>query len=996
MRHGSLRRFVAALGVLAVAGGSALGVAASSATAEPVSSVTLPAVAPAALPAGLIGVNPFTLAGGFTVYAKDDAVLGNTEFEGSIAVGDQLRVTQTAGYQFAHVIAGTGSYVLPTIDSDPTRVLAGSYDPDPATNSGRVEITNAGATQPSQFGDLKIVDRTTPFVTFTRASWLRYALEQGTDTPPLIDARDQVHPADSVPPTSADGDGSIYTYATGEDTASIVASYVEANAQADEGEIDQCLIDVVDPDNLIGYPVEIAEDAGDRVVLGTLSPDQPNVVQYADIEGARLLQFSDGTPGPANPLVIHVEPGTTSILPPSIDPEGTYSPYVIWDLSQVSGSVTIATDGRGDGSIYAPNADLSITAQPWDGQIIANSVDITGGEVHSYLFAGALPCAAPVDAGNFSVAKALSGVEAGGLAPGTVFEVGYLALEPDGTISTGILALDPDGTPVSPEADFPFGTSIAVFEIQPDDALLPPELAWSDVSWDGETVFTIDSTHPTVSLVVTDTAAPIPAGFSVTKTLAGSGATAVPSGEEFTLEYEVDGGAPNELVVTPGETAVVDDLAAGDVVTITEVGLPEVDGIAWGTPTWTIDGEPLTPDASGAVEFTLVGGETIALDLVNQAEAVGWISVSKTVIGDGIGALPDDLEFPLVYTLDGGPEETVVVPADEVITFDELPAGTVVTVREGELPEIPGVEWGTPGWTIDGVPQTPDAEGDITFVVQPGATVALSLVNTANGIGSLSFVKTVSGAASDLVPPDTTYPIEYRVSEGPIQTADVVAGEVFEASDFPTGVDVSVREAALPEVPGVQWGEPQWSIDGTPVAPDDDGWVSFMSATGTTVALSLENIAQLAPGGFTVTKSVAGDGASAVPPETTFTIGYRVDDQPEQMLELRAGEAATVSDLPPGAVVTFAEPVIPEVPGVTWGEPVWQVDGVEVSEPSVTIGAGRVVSVALVNTADSAAGVSVLPSAGADTGLPLTAAVILALLGAGVLVVASRRRTARP
>ncbi|GAA1949579.1 DUF5979 domain-containing protein [Agromyces allii] len=843
---------VAAIGAALLAGGVAItaipGSASAAGPTTRAASAALPAGVAPVLSSGVSAVNPFTLAGGFTVYAKRNAVLGNSEFEGSIAVGDRLRLTQAATYQFAHVVAGTGSYTLPTVDGDPTRVLIGDYASDPANNPGRVQITSLGATQPSQIGDLKIVDRTAPFVSFTRGDWLRYARTAGTDDPPLIDAQNQDYPADSTPPATSAGDGSIFTYTTGADRQAVVAAYVQANANADEDEIAQCLADVVDPTQLVGHPVEILEDTGDRIVLGPLSPDQPNVLEYADIAGASLLQFSDGVPGPLNPLVIHVEPGTTSILPPAIDPEGTYSPYTIWDLSEVTGAVTISTGGRGDGSIYAPDANLTITAQPWDGQIIANDVTILGGEVHSYLFAGALPCDTPSEEGSFSVAKELSGVAPGDLAPGTTFSVRYIALEPDGTRTAGVLELNADGTPVSPATTFPYGTRIALFEVRPGDDALPPELAWTDVSWNGDTTFVIDATHPTVGLVVTNTAAPIPAGFSVSKALSGSGETTVPSGAEFTLTYRVNGGDPIELTVSPDDpAAVVDGLEAGDVVTIGEIGFPEVAGITWGTPVWTIDDEPIEPDENGEIEFTLVGDETIAVELTNEADAVGWIAASKTVIGDGSGALPDGTTFPLIYTLDGGPEATVEIPASEVITFPSLPAGTAVTVREGDLPVIPGVEWGTPGWTVDGTLQIPDADGNVSFVVMPGTTVSLALTNTMNGFGSFSLVKTVTGTGSALVPDDTAFPFEYRVSTGPVTSAELTAGVPITGDDLPTGVPVSVREQSPPAVPGVIWGSPTWIVDGTAVAPDADGWVTFVPATGTTVALQLENPATQTP-----------------------------------------------------------------------------------------------------------------------------------------------------
>lgn len=849
MGKGRGRAFIAAMGVAVLAGSiaSSSAIGAAAATASSSASSLLPARSASLLTPGTSAVNPLTLAGGFTVYARSSAVLGNSEFEGSIAVGDRLRLTQTATYQFAHVIAGTGSYVLPTVDGDPTRVLIGGYESDPGINPGRAQITDVGATQPSQVGDLKIVDRSAPFVSFTRGDWLRYARTNGTDSPPLIDAQNQVYPDHSTPPETSDGGDSIFTYQTGDDTRSVVADYVEMSADANAEEIAQCFAGVIDPTQLIGHPVEILEDVGDRIVLGELAPDRPNVLQYADIEGTRLLQFSDGTPGPLNPLVIHVEPGTATIQAPAIDPEGTYSPYIVWNLSQVTGQVAISTDGRGDGSIYAPDADLTITAQPWDGQIIGNNVTIEGGEVHSYLFAGALPCDAPEETGTFSVAKALSGVSPVDLAAGTVFRVRYVALTPDGTRSTGVLELGPEGAPVTPVEEFPYGTRIALFEMPAHDGDLPPDLAWTDISWSGDTTFVIDSTHPVTELVVTDTAAIIPAGFSIAKQLSGSGETAVPSGTEFTLSYAVNGAEAVDLIVSPDEPAVVDDLAAGDIVTISEIELPDVDGITWGTPVWTIDGELLTPDEFGDIHFTLAGGEMIAVELTNEADAVGWVAISKTLIGDGSDTLPEGTTFPLIYTIDGGAESTLDIPASEAITFGPLPTGTEITVREGELPEIPGVEWGRPGWSLDGSPQIADADGGITFVVQPGITISLSLTNTMNGFGSLAVLKTTTGPGSDLVPDDMAFPIEYRLSNAPSKTTEVVSGQLATVEGLPAGVPISVREGTPPPVSGAVWGEPTWMLDGAPVAPDDDGWVTFIPATGTTVSLQLENTATVSP-----------------------------------------------------------------------------------------------------------------------------------------------------
>ena len=203
-----------------------------------------------------------------------------------------------------------------------------------------------------------MVQRDGPWQAFTRSDWIRLNLNAGNvDQTPLIDATHQQYPAHASPPASPTGNGSIYTFNTG---ATAVADYVEANAEASYEQAKDCLDGIDDPSGGIGYPVGIAENAGDRVVLEPLSDDQPNVVQYADVAATGLIQFSSGpTPGVPNPLIIRVPAGTTTVNAARVDPQGTYSPYIFWDLSEITGSVTVnAAQSRIDGSIYAPNATV--------------------------------------------------------------------------------------------------------------------------------------------------------------------------------------------------------------------------------------------------------------------------------------------------------------------------------------------------------------------------------------------------------------------------------------------------------------------------------------------------------------------------------------------------------------------------------------------------------------------------------------------------------------
>ncbi|TQM18577.1 collagen-binding domain-containing protein, partial [Microbacterium kyungheense] len=239
-------------------------------------------------------VNPFAIAGGFTVYAREDALLQNQETEGSIAVGGTATVQGSSGqYTIIHVSAGTGAYDLPSVDGDPTRFLVGQYSTD---STGILAITSAGTADPALFGDLKMVQRDGPWQPFARADWIR--LNQNPSNPdqtPLIDATHQQYPASAAPPAGATGGGSIYTANT---SSTAVADYVEAGRQASWDEASACFADIADPTGGIGYEVGVAEHVGDRIVLGPLSADQPNVLDYSLLAGATLIQFSAGSPTP--------------------------------------------------------------------------------------------------------------------------------------------------------------------------------------------------------------------------------------------------------------------------------------------------------------------------------------------------------------------------------------------------------------------------------------------------------------------------------------------------------------------------------------------------------------------------------------------------------------------------------------------------------------------------------------------------------------------------
>ncbi|GAB3393313.1 hypothetical protein GCM10027568_22170 [Humibacter soli] len=942
-----------------------------------------------------------TVNGGFTVYSRGDATLSNSETEGSIAVGGELTMGTSATYQIAHVIAGTGAYIPPTIDNDPTRLLIGSYNPNPAQNPGRINITNAGATEPSQIGDLKVVERNTLFTSFARGGFLRYGLNPAdADAPPLIDSQNQTYPADATPPTTSAGNGSIFTYNTtagGTSTEDVVADYVGRNAQASMDQVAQCLANIPAPGGT-GHQLTAVDAGGGRFVLSELTPGVPNYIDYTDLIGADKIQFAGTVPDATTPLIIVVPAGTTDIPGPSIDPQGTYSPFVLWDASRVTGPLNIHSGGRVDGSVYAPNADLTISAAPWDGQVLGGTVNLSGaGEMHSYMFSSAIPCDISGQSGTFSVAKALAGVTAGELLS-TTFTVGYVATYPDGSVHPGTLQIAAGAAPASPGIEFPYGTTIAVAEVPPDGSMLPPGLAWTDVTWNGDTTFTIDATHPSVALVVTNTASSTPAGFTVTKTVAGSGATVVPSDTEFGLEYRINGGDWIPLTVSPENPAEVSGLDPSDTITIRETTMPPVTGVSWGTPVWTVNGGSVAPDADGNVTFSLTGGDTVDIGLENVATAVGSLTVSKQVAGSAVDDVAD-VDYTATYSVNGGPEQTITFHGGDSATIDDIPAGTTITVHEGPLPDLPGIEWSTPAWTLDGVPLAPDADGNVTIVIQGGETIGLILTNTANGFGTLQGMKTVTGDGASSVPADTQFTVLYHVDNGPEQTQLVQVGVPVVFGHLNTGITVHVKEGPMPDIAGITWGTPLWTIDGQPVEPGPDGYVSFTAETGTRIALSLENVASLTQtGGFSVTKTVSGSAAPAVPSDTRFTVTYTVDGSPSQTLTVTPGDASTVSGIPTGSTVTFVEATPPDIAGVTWGTPTWTVDGRVMTDPTITIGTDQTIALLLTNAADAPSGGSgggTLPDTGSDVVGWLFGALAVTIAGGLTLLIGrSRRRSA--
>ncbi|GAA5195831.1 DUF5979 domain-containing protein [Microbacterium jejuense] len=828
-------------------------------------------------------VNPFAIAGGFTVYAREDALLQNQETEGSIAVGSTATVQGSSGtYSIIHVSAGTGDYDLPTVDGDPTRFLVGSYS---TGSTGILAITSAGTTDPALFGDLKMVQRNGPWQPFARADWIR--LNQNPSNPdqtPLIDATHQQYPASATPPSGSTGGGSIYTANT---SSTAVADYVEANRDATWEQATACFADIADPTTGMGYPVTVAEHAGDRVVVGPLSADQPNILDYTDLAGATLIQFSTGspTPGLANPLVIRVPAGTTTVTGARIDPQGQYSPYVVWDLSQLSGDVDVtAGQTRMDGSIYAPDASVTVTAAPLDGQVIGQDVTIKGGEVHSYLFSSNIPCD-DAGTGTFTIRKELSGIDESDLPAGTTFTVNYRAVEPDDTVTIGSLEVPADGTPVDAGEQFPSGTVITFEEIEPESV---PGWEWGDATI---TPNPLTVGAGTADVVVSNTATQLTGTFSVMKTIddLSGGEPGPPSAETVPVNWTAFYGGEQVgrgTLDVPFDGTVVpvgQQFPAGTRIVLTEDldGIDPPAGYDWGSAGWN-------PGRT----FIVGPDETVAVELTNTVipdEAARTITIVKSAVGD---AADPAYGYAVSYNTDPpGTRTTMDLPVGEPQLIDDVETDADTLELAERLPTLDGAPVDPAAWelpvidvTVDGTTTTysptafDEGQSDLTDAIvdiplPATGNISIEVINELRE-GTFTLSKAFEGVPADQVPSGLEYTVMWvaTLPSGDVRTGTLrlpgdgtavgPVDDAGEAMQFPYGTVVTYTEAVPPAVRHLVWGRAQFDLSQLVIGEDDQAVVHS----------TLTNHVSPVQGTFLVQKDLSG-----IDPDELLVDSFTVD-----------------------------------------------------------------------------------------------------------------------
>lgn len=476
----------------------------------------------------------------------------------------------------------------------------------------------------------------------------------------------------------------------------------------------------------------IAQTAGNRVEFIATGGEGMQVFDLttAQLDGANEFVFQNV---PAKgPILVNVTGASTSFSPTDIRfgadrvddgaQLGNASSRILWNFVDAT-NVTIGGSSQFIGSILAPAADVDVTAST-NGRVYVGGDFRThgsGNEQHNYPWVGGGPLGCVTESaevGGFRAQKTFADDGKALVPDATEFTLRY-SYELDGETVTGTLTLLADGTVVDGPHDLPAGLRVDFEEID------LPELA--GVEW-GKPVLSHESIVIAADLVstitVTNTAtetAPAVGGFGAKKLIDGGGAELVPDSSEFTLvyRYQLDGEAVSGALKLLADGTPVDgpqNLPHGTVVEFVELTPPDLEGLTW-------TGSEISPRS-----LTIGDAVNPLVTVTNTAEEgdlpLGGFSARKLIVGEAAGAVPAGTEFALAYwyEVDGEPiEGELRLPADGSLVAgpQNVPAGTVVSFEEVDLPTITGVEWLAPELSATEV------------TIAEGQTVELTVTNTA-------------------------------------------------------------------------------------------------------------------------------------------------------------------------------------------------------------------------------------------------------------------------
>ncbi|MFE6735839.1 DUF5979 domain-containing protein [Microbacterium sp. NPDC057650] len=672
---------------------------------------------------------------------------------------------------------------------------------------------------------------------------------------------------------------------------------------------------------------------------------------------------------------------TVEITEPTLP---TYPGVVFGTPKFASGpGVTVSEDGRTAVASVSPNTNVSVS--------LTNTAQL----------------------GSVNVVKSVTGGAAALVDPDRTYQV-------TAHIDTSALGA---GFPAQPDrtflltagqpyalGDLPIGAVVTFSEAVPAD---DDQLTWGAPVFNPAsiTVQPANATTPAAE-ALTNSVERTVGTFSLVKNVTGDQAEnpAVPDTVTVTATWTEEGGEPQQKVLTlPTDGTPVafgENLLIGTEVTLTETPLADGSSIDWGAPTWS--GTGVVVDGESAV--VTIGRDAQAQVAVENhaATSTAGISLLKGVAGEAAGEVAEGTEFPVTATWtddegDHSVELNINATSPTPLGVD-LPAGTVVTITEGERPGIDTVIWGS--ITISGTAVTDNGDGSATVVVsdQQDDSTLITVVNEATWApGTFSLSKDVTGVLLENpdVPDAVTVTASWFEGDEQVSTEVRIATDGTVTSfgrDLPHGTEVTLSEAAPGSSAAFTWDTPAWAAEG--IVANEDGTATITIGAATDLAVTLTNNATASLGSLTLLKTLSGDGATDVPDGTVFPVTATWTDllgqEQRAELQLTPGEPAMLDELPLGTEVTLTEDRVGGLPvNLQWLKATWSTE-----DENVTVSADGATAVVTV-TAEPGARASLsldnefhrIPDLATTGGYVSGGLIVLvvSLIGGGLLLMSRRR-----
>jgi len=326
--------------------------------------------------------NPLAPLSGFTVVVNGNSTLGNTEIEGTVAVGGDLSLPH--GYNFIHSSGLTpADYELPVVDGDPTRLLIGGRFLT-SSSSGVSELSSRGNIRTDQLGYLKVGD-TSNLAMNPRGNqglgvWVSAAGTSAGDEPALYVTDTVAEPQSAVA-------------ASGAFSAKFAGAFAALDATgASLRNLSSCTA---------AHQTQLSagSNAGQRAIELVAGETNYLSVSAADLAFSEIV-FTGAQPDASTPVIFNITGTGAAVTIPrfaaanntSASSPNPIAPYVLWNFSGVTGPVSIFGD-KVSGSILAPSEDVTLgLSSPLEGQLVAGTLSTTGGEIHHYAFQGNVSC----------------------------------------------------------------------------------------------------------------------------------------------------------------------------------------------------------------------------------------------------------------------------------------------------------------------------------------------------------------------------------------------------------------------------------------------------------------------------------------------------------------------------------------------------------------------------------------------------------------------------